>query len=192
MRLFNVLAATSLLFSATAFASPHKHHGHGGGGATTATIFISGSAGYSETDGSGIRYIVNNKTIGEESKVYPERYWGIFPLFFFDNTVGVHVSVTNTTLHSEKLLVTAFAYVLNTDGSDGGQLEAPTQTKVTVGHNQTLAVDASFVAHSGPGIDSGLDRFRVIVTRQSDGKVVATKEGVFCPPELEEWVDFLP
>ena len=160
------------------------------------SILFSGAAGHSETDNAGIRYFVDSggssKQIGEESKVYPSAYWGIFPMYFFENLVGVKVGVTNTSKKKLNLVVGTSAHSLNVDGSNGGELTAPTSTNLSVAAGKTSSHDASFIGHAGNGVTSGLDRFTVSVARKSDGKVLLVKEGVFCPPELEEWVDSLP
>ena len=97
-----------------------------------------------------------------EPKIYPLEYWGVFPLYFFGGKVGIGVTVKNEcATQVASLRITSECYCLNTDGSNGAQLLAPQETKITINGNETKTVDASFVGEYVEGADSGLDRFLV-------------------------------
>jgi len=57
-------------------------------------ISFFGSSGKTVTDAKGTHYYFFGRVVHED-KVYPSRYWGTFPLFFFDQTVGTKVRVIN-------------------------------------------------------------------------------------------------
>lgn len=155
-------------------------------------IVFSQEFGETVTDACGTHYHFGDFVI-DEDKVYPEEYWGTYPLYFFGTEVGVTVTVTNPGPRArEKLRIRTEAYVLLTDGSNGAQLAAPREIDVEVERGETVTIDASFTAEYDPnavGMEGGLDRFIVTVLHPNagndDSAVIMTKEGIFCPPEIE-------
>lgn len=155
-------------------------------------ITFSQEFGETVTDSSGTHYYFNGIVINED-KVYPEEYWGTYPLYFFGTTVGVTVRITNPGPRRKvKVRVRTEAYVLLTDGSNGAQLAPLQEVDLEVARGQTVTLDTSFTPEYDPNADDmegGLDRFIVSVlhpnTGGTDAALIMTKEGVFCPPELE-------
>ncbi|MHC5054321.1 MAG: hypothetical protein ACYTKD_06350 [Planctomycetota bacterium] len=155
-------------------------------------IAFSGASGSTVTDENGITYTVGS-WVSSEDKVYPSEYWGTYPLYFFGNEVGVTVTVTNLgPRQTFRLVVRTEAYCLQTDGSNGATLLAPTDVEIEVSRDQTVQVDASFTASYVPGAESGLDRFIVKVLHPNvvdspgdEPALILQKEAVFCPPEHE-------
>ena len=155
-------------------------------------IVFSEEFGETVTDECGTHYHFGDFVI-DEDKVYPEEYWGTYPLYFFGTEVGVTVTVTNHgPRRKAKIRVRTEAYVLLTDGSNGAQLAAPREIDVEVERGETVTIDASFTAEYDPdaaGMEGGLDRFIVTLLHPNavndDSAVIMTKEGIFCPPEIE-------
>jgi hypothetical protein len=155
-------------------------------------IAFSGASGTTVTDESGITYIVGS-WVSSENKVYPSEYWGVFPLYFFGDEVGVTVTVTNLGPRKTfRLVLRTEAYCLRTDGSNGATLLAPTDVAIQVERDETVQVDASFTASFVAGAESGLDRFivkvlhpNVVDTPNGEPAIILQKEAIFCPPEHE-------
>lgn len=183
-----VLAIAFLLLAAPVAQANHKKPKNSG--KVSISINIQGARGHSLTDGDGIDYVVGGKVIGHEDKVYPVKYWGVFPLFYFGDKVGAHVGISNTSRRSQKFLVHTEQFSLLVNGHNGGALAPAKWFDLTIPRGKTQAVDASFVGVQGPGVVSGLDRF--VVTVEQGGKVIAVREGIFCPPEWEEFAAGLP
>jgi len=155
-------------------------------------IEFSNAFGSTVTDGSGTRYYVWGMSFFEP-KIYPPKYWGSYPLYFFDTVVGVKVRVTNRGPRAiAKVRVRSEAWVLHTDGSDGEQLAEPREFELAVPRGVTRVADASFLVPYSPDVESGLDRLRVKVFHPNQGSdgpnasagLIASYEGVFCPPEF--------
>ncbi len=155
-------------------------------------ITFSQEFGETVTDSSGTHYHFNG-TVIDEDKVYPEEYWGTYPLYFFGTTVGVTVRITNPGPRRKvKVRVRTEAYCLLTDGSSGAQLAPLQEVDLEVARGQTVTLDTSFTPQYDPDaadMEGGLDRFIVSVLHPNaggaDAALIMTKEGVFCPPELE-------
>lgn len=156
-------------------------------------IQFSNSFGTTVTDSTGTYYLVWGYTF-KEDKIYTPEYWGSYPLYFFGTEVGVTVKVTNHGPRKKaKVLIKTEAYVLKVDGTNGVALKDPTTIELTVYRGETKCIDASFVSEWAPGAESGLDRFVVKVLHPNNGggpgnsepALIMSKEGVFCPPELE-------
>jgi hypothetical protein len=154
-------------------------------------IQFSGASGTTVTDEDGITY-ASGSWSAREDKVYPSEYWGMFPLYFFGQEVGITVTVTNLGPRNKfKLVIRTEAYCLRTDGSNGATLLAPTDTEIEVLRGETVVVDSSFTADFVEGAESGLDRLIVkvlhpnVADNGSDGEsaLILQKEAVFCPPE---------
>jgi len=125
-------------------------------------ISFSANAGETITDENGTTYCFYGYRSWEE-KIYPPEYWGVFPLYFFGQRVGINVTVKNEGNDDVKLRVVTECYCLNTDGGNGAQLLAPQEQEILIAGNQTESLDGSFVASYVEGADSGLDRFLVKV-----------------------------
>jgi len=154
-------------------------------------IQFSGSVGETVTDASGITYKFYGIEV-KDDQIYPSRYWGTVPLYFFGMNIPVKVIVTNKGPREKaKIRVASSAHCLNTDGSNGYRLKDTQITDVVVRKGETKEIDASFVCEYSPEADSGLDRFIVRVLHMNSGKapgnqeaaLIMTKEGIFCPPE---------
>lgn len=145
--------------------------------------------GTTVTNENGIYYSFSGITI-HENKVYPEAYWGTYPLYFFGQEAGIRIKCDTLIGNNKKYIVRIAAYILKTDGSNGAVLLAPVDQKVVLKKNQTLEIDGSFTAIFDPSNhESGLDRLEVSVFQTNSqgkiGKLIAKKEAVFCPPELQ-------
>jgi hypothetical protein len=159
-------------------------------------ITFSGAFGTTVTNSEGTYYnFLWGYTLYEE-KVYPQQYWGEYPLYFFGLPVGVTVKITNKGPREKcKLSIKSEAFVLRTDGSSGAPLMVPKVVDVEVKRGETKVVDASFVCEYVDGADSGLDRFIVKVLHTNEGNgseennyepaLIMQKEGVFCPPKYK-------
>jgi hypothetical protein len=150
-------------------------------------IAFSRESGETVADEDGILYRFDDQEIRED-RVYPSRYWGTYPLYFFGAEVGVTVTVRNNgPRRKAKLRVRAEACVLLTDGTNGAALCEPSEFDVEVARGETVVIDASFTAVWSEGAESGLDRFVVKVLHPNSGRedasLIMAREGVFCPPE---------
>ncbi len=153
-------------------------------------IVFSGEFGETVTDETGTYYHVGDM-VSYEDKVYPSEYWGTFPLYFFGTEVGVTVTIRNLGPRQRaRLRIRTEAYVLRTDGTNGGELTPPRDIMVDVLRGETATIDASFTSYWSPDLESGLDRFIVTILHPNESgggsdepAVIMTKEGIFCPPE---------
>lgn len=191
----NVILISVILFSLVivpqSFAKAGKHTGEQK--MLDVDILFTDSYGRTITNADGIFYQFYGITIHED-KVYPSKYWGEYPLYFFGTETGVTVKVTNNGPRAKaKVRITTEAYVLRTDGSNGAGLAEPRVIDVEVARGETKTIDASFFAQDAPGVESGLDRFLVKVSHMKEGEgkgnpepaLIMAKEGVFCPPEYQ-------
>lgn len=179
----------SLVIVPQSFAKAGKHTGEQK--MLDVDILFTDSYGRTITNADGIFYHYYGIT-AYENKVYPSKYWGEYPLYFFGTETGVTVKVTNNGPRAKaKVRITTEAYVLRTDGSNGAALAEPRVIDVEVARGETKTIDASFVGEATPGAESGLDRFIVKVSHANEGggkgnlepALIMAKEGVFCPPE---------
>lgn len=131
----------------------------------------------------------------KEDKVYPAKYWGEYPLYFFGLPTNVLVKITNKGPRTKaKLEIRIESYVLKTDGSNGASLMEPKVLEVEVEKGETKVIDASFTTEWTPQADSGLDRFIVKVSHINEGggpgnplpALILQKEGVYCPPKFKK------
>ncbi|MEA3507052.1 MAG: hypothetical protein U9R36_06160 [Elusimicrobiota bacterium] len=127
-----------------------------------------------------------------ESKVYLRKYWGEFPLYFIGRPAYIKVTVANRGPRAKaKVRIKTECYTLNTDGSDGMSLMEPKIVDIEVPDGQSETVDATFTINYRPGLESGLDRFKVKVLHMNRGggkgneepALIMEKEGIFCPPD---------
>lgn len=126
-------------------------------------VSFSKDSGRTVTDQNGTCYNVMGYSFFEP-KVYTPAYWGVFPLYFFGDNVGVTVSVANqSSFRKAKLLIRTECYCLNTDGSSGVKLMTPREFETTITAGESKVIDASFDAEYTPEADSGLDRFLIKV-----------------------------
>jgi len=156
-----------------------------------ARIDFSGSCGTTITNSEGIFYHFWGYCF-KEDKVYPPKYWGSWPLYFFGTKIPVKVTVKNNGPRAKaKIRIKTEAYCLLPDGSNGGALMEPKTIDVEVLKGEEKVIDASFVTEYAAGTESGLDRFiiKVLHINEGGGKgnpepaLIMSKEGVFCPPE---------
>ena len=127
----------------------------------TINVAFSGQSGRTVTDQWGTFYHVWGWSFFE-NKVYLPAYWGVFPLYFFGDRVGVTVTVANQSpTRKAKLLLKSDSYCLNTDGSNGAQLMQPGDFETTLAAGETRTIDASFVVDYVADADSGLDRLLI-------------------------------
>jgi len=154
-------------------------------------IQFSGARGYTVTNADGIFYHFYG-IVAKENKIYPEKYWGSVPLYFFGQTIPVTVVVTNKGPRAKaKIKVVSESYCLMTDGSNGAALMKPKIVEVEIARGETKTIDASFNCEYTPEADSGLDRFTVKVLHINSGggpgneepALIMSREGIFCPPE---------
>ncbi len=187
-----VLAALLLALIGVALPAHAKGEHKGEQKQLDVAITFSKPSGETVTSGDGIYYKYSNGSYTYENKVYPEAYWGSYPLYFFGEEVQVAVNVTNNGPRKKfKLQITTEAFVLKTDGSSGVALADPQTIAVEIARGETKKIDASFVAENRDGAESGLDRFLVSVRHENssgnpDAGLILVKEGVFCPPENAE------
>ncbi len=158
-----------------------------------ATITFTDSFGQTVTDASGTYYQYWGYSF-YEPKVYPEAYWGVFPLYFFGYKTGIQVTVTNKgPRNTAKLRIRTECYVLNTDGTNGVALLSPADIDIEIKRGETRVIDASFIPEFVSGAESGLDRFVVKLLHPNQGggsgnaepALIYWKEGIFCPPEFQ-------
>ena len=156
-------------------------------------IAFYGQYGETVTDENGTFYHVWGYVFYED-KVYPPEYWGVFPLYFFDTTVGVTITVKNTGPRKKvKLRLRTEVYFLRTDGSNGAEMVPQNDIDIWVEVDETAVVDASFIASDVPDAESGLDRLVLKILHPNEGggpgnsdpALILMKEAIFCPPENE-------
>ncbi|MCD6422724.1 MAG: hypothetical protein J7L42_01215, partial [Elusimicrobia bacterium] len=154
-----------VFMSGFAYAGNHK----GEAKQLDVRIEFSGSYGTTITNSEGIFYHFWGYCF-KEDKIYPPKYWGAFPLYFFGTKVPVKVIVKNNGPRAKaKIRVKVEAYCLLTDGSNGTSLMEPKTIEVVVAKGEQRIIDASFVAQYVEGADSGLDRFIVKVLHINEG-----------------------
>jgi hypothetical protein len=135
-------------------------------------VAFSGQSGRTVTDQNGINYNVWGMSF-YENKVYPPMYWGVFPLYFFGDDVGVSLTVTNNSASRRaKLVVMTECYCLKTDGQNGASLLAPTEYDTTLNGGESAVIDATFGVQETADAESGLDRFLVkaYLSKAADGQ----------------------
>ena len=156
-------------------------------------VAFTDSYGDTMTDEYGTFYHVWGNVYYED-KVYTPEYWGVFPLYFFDTTVGIEVNVKNLGPRKKaNLRVRTEAYCLNTDGTSGVELTPKQEHDVSLERGESASLDCSFMAEFVEGADSGLDRLVVKILHpnsgggpgNSDPALIMMKEAIFCPPENE-------
>lgn len=189
IRMIVSLMVVPLVFTSGMFAQQGNHTGEQK--MLVADIQFSGAAGTTVTNADGVDYCFWGY-VAHEDKVYPPKYWGTFPLYFFGEKVGVTVTVTNKGPRAKsKIRIKTECYVLNTDGSSGVALTAPKVIDAEVARGETKVIDASFVVQYVAGAESGLDRFLIKVLHINEGGgpgneepgLIMVKEGIFCPPK---------
>jgi hypothetical protein len=158
-------------------------------------VVFSDESGRTVTDENGTCYNVAGVSLFED-KVYPPAYWGVFPLYFFGDTVGVTLQVVNNTVDKKaRLRLTTECYCLRTDGSNGAKLLAPQEFEVTVLSGETKTVDASFGVDYTADAESGLDRFLVKAYRAvetgGDGGEHTICGVININPNNSEWNEFM-
>lgn len=122
-------------------------------------VGFSGQSGVTITDENGTFYNCMGWSFFEP-KVYPPEYWGVFPLYFFGDVVGVSLTVTNLDASTQAdVRLRRECYCLRTDGSSGGALAVPAQNDVAVAPSQTAFLDGSFAVDYWADSEDGLDRF---------------------------------
>jgi hypothetical protein len=149
-------------------------------------------SGITTTNADGTYYKYYGYVIYED-KVYPEEYWGDFPLYFVGKTAYIKVRLNNSGPRAKaKIRIKTEAYTLRTDGSSGIPLMEPIIQDIVLSRGEVRTVDSSFKIDNLPGLESGLDRFIVKVLHMSEGgkgkgnpepSLIMQKEGVFCPPK---------
>jgi hypothetical protein len=181
-----------LVFSSVIFANTGQHIGERR--MLDVNINFYDSKGKTVTNSQGIYYHHSGR-VKYEPKVYPSRYWGTYPLYFFGGRVGVKVTVANKGPRAKiKLRITSEANVILVSGDIGASIMQPKTTQFTVAKGQTKTIDVSFVTQPTPDVDSGLDLFTVKVQHANQGggpgneypALIMVKEGVFCPPKYQD------
>lgn len=124
-------------------------------------VAFSGESGATITDENGTCYTAYGQAWYED-KVYIPQYWGVFPLYFFGDQVGVTVTVHNESVSRKaKLKLRADCFVLKADGSNGEALMTGAEYQTTLLAGETKVIDASFNPDGTPTTESGLDRFLI-------------------------------
>lgn len=155
--------------------------------------FLSPS-GQTTTDASGITYRSGGWSY-HESKVYPSRYWGTFPLYFVGQTMSFSVTLSNTAPQGNKpfkVRVEVLNNVLETTGAPGMQLAPPQEWLVQdlrPGQSQTRQF--SIYLAPNPALPSGLDVTKVRILHLNEGAdadagLIKEEIAVWCPPALKD------
>lgn len=185
-----LIASLAIALCSPAARSAGKHKGENK--QYSVDISFSGEYGKTYTNAQGTTYTFWGYSIFEP-QIYPEKYWGVFPLYFWGTTVGVNVTITNHGPRNRmKVRIIREVYTLHTDGSNGVALIQPQAMEFSLKRGETKTINASFVAQYVAGADSGLDRFLVKVLHVNSGQgngseepaLIDVKEGIFCPPEI--------
>jgi hypothetical protein len=138
-------------------------------GITTTVVFLAPD-GFSTTDVSGITYNYGGASTFEP-KVYPEQFWGTFPLYLPGTTMRFTVFLTNDTAQGKRpynVKVQAISNVLN-ETINGGGLGTEIGTSETwevtdLLPGQTRTVTGSVVIPGDGSLPSGLDVTRIIIS----------------------------
>lgn len=190
MRTMLALPLAAALAAPAAAAGAHA----GERGKIQARVSFLTPTGQTVTDGSGITYRAGSWSY-HESKVYPSRYWGTFPLYFVGQTMTFSVTLSNTAAQGDKpfkVRVEALNHVLETSGGLGMQLAPPQEWLVQdlrPGQSQTRQF--SIYIAPNPALPSGLDVTKVRILHlnegaNSDAGLIKEELAVWCPPALKD------
>ncbi|OGS20792.1 MAG: hypothetical protein A2252_12215 [Elusimicrobia bacterium RIFOXYA2_FULL_39_19] len=186
-----IVCVLSVFYAYKAFSKQGEHIGEQK--MLAVNIEFNNSVGKTVTSAQGVDYYFQNGSLlGHEAQVYPEKYWGEFPMYFFGMPTGVKVTVTNIGPRAkDKIRIITESYVLRTDGSNGPAMCEPKVIEVELSKGETKSIDATFTTPYSPAAESGLDRFIVKVQHSNEGSgpgnnepaLVMSKEGIYCPPK---------
>jgi hypothetical protein len=160
-------------------------------GKIMASVAFTNPAGTTYTDASGIRYTLNGWTFAGEPKVYPQAYWGQYPLYFVGTSMTFMVNLTNMApmgQKSFKIRVQALNNVLETNGSLGMQIAPPQEWIVSdLKPGETRNLPGSIFIPFNPNMPSGLDITKIRISHVNEGAnddaaLIKEEIAVWCPP----------
>ena len=192
--MIRLITATCLITAAHGTALAAGTHS-GEAPKITASVAFKNPAGVTVTDAAGIRYTMNGWTFDSESKVYPQKYWGSFPLYFVGTTMKFTVTVVNTAPSGEKkfkVRVQALNNVLETSGAAGFQLAPPQEWLIQdLRPGETRQFEGSVFIKPDPNLPSGLDLTRIRISHINEGAnvdaaLIKEEVAVWCPPPAKE------
>ncbi len=122
-------------------------------------------------------------------QVQAPEYWGVFPLFFMGDRIGVTVKLKNQSLMRDALLRVCFEYCYtDPEGKDAGAMGPGEVCFVTLHGGQESAHDLSLVSKYGEIATTALCRLRVLIYDCESMRLIMVKEGVFCPLPTDEQI----
>ncbi len=138
-----------------------------------------GSEGITIADENGLTFIIDGITLPLVPIIYDAQYWGKYPLYRSGSMMVVRVTIKNKGKGPEllDLMIKCTAFDLNTDGSNGDEIMTPQTKNISVANGETVTTDMIF-----PSPDKAENLNRLIVSIYTEGTLLMTKEGIFCPP----------
>lgn len=134
------------------------------------------------TDGNGMTIIIDGVSLPGPSYVYPEALWGEYPMYFPGDTTNIATNITyNGAGDQVNVNVVTVVFAVNTDGSNGLLINGPDEIVLILYKEVEETLNTSFQIPVQP---KGL--YRIIASVYHEGNLVMTKEGIFCPPDIND------
>ncbi len=138
-----------------------------------------GSVGTTIADERGLTFTYNGMTWTQGGIIYNKKYWGEYPMYRPGSNVPVKLTITNKGKEPEAGFdIKCTAFQLNTDGSNGDSIMTPQTRNISVANGETKTIDIII-----PLVYQAKNLNRFIVSIYTEGRLLMTKEGIFCPPE---------
>jgi len=140
--------------------------------------------GTAVADSTGMTYWIEGEGFHSDI-VYAEEYWGEYPLYLPGGDVPIRITVTDRKSHGKaksKLVVKTQCFRMNLDGSNGEVLIIPQTINIELARGETRTIDTILPLSAGEKL---LNRVLVEIYNKKRKKLIMTREGIFCPPELE-------
>ncbi|MFA6092162.1 MAG: hypothetical protein WCU88_01245 [Elusimicrobiota bacterium] len=159
----------------------------------SAEVSFLSPAGTTRTDAQGITYQSGGWSY-TEPKIYPQPYWGSFPLYFVGQAMRFQVRLSNTAVKGEKpfrVRVQALNRVLETNGALGmeiGPMKEWIVEDLRPGESSMREFSIDIVPD--PNLPSGLDVTKVRILHENQGSadagLIKEEIAVWCPPALKD------
>ena len=156
-----------------------------------ADIEFMSPVGSTLADETGLTYYYMGNVFFNYDLVYPEEYYGTYPLYYPGNPVPTKITVTNygPRAIAKHTLVTE-AYSINLDGSLGESIREPDIFEFEVALGETIVIDGTFTLPADGKNPAGLNLVTISIYHNrndnNDASLIMTKDAVFCPPEYLE------
>jgi hypothetical protein len=156
-----------------------------------AEIEFDDPSGSTLVDETGITYYYKGNVDHDPNLVYPEKYYGTYPLYFPTSIVPTKITVTNYGPWAiAKHMIVTEVHVINLDGSLGTTLISPDVFKFEVALGETVTIFGTFTL---PPVGKSPDSLNLVTVSiyhhrndNNDASLIMTKDAVFCPPAYLE------